>query len=276
MEGLSDILRSVSETKTRISKQHPPLEIKLHLLSASKFQPRKDFDADEIDNLAASIKEVGLINPITIRKTADDKYEIIAGERRWRAVQQLGWETIPVIVKEIADRDAYAMALVENLQRENLNPIEEADGYMQLVENYSLTHEQVAEYVGKPRSTISNYIRLLDLHQPVRDLLKNNLIDVGHAKLLVSLSSNVQIELAEKVSGRNLSVRQLEVLIKKTVLPSKATKPARTIDDRYKDIATYLKRKTGVDFEVSVSSSAKNKLTFANEESLEKFMELLS
>lgn len=277
MEGLSDILRSVGNTKTKITRSPSSLEIKVGSLNPSKFQPRKDFNADEIDNLAASIKEVGLINPITIRKVGEnDKYEIIAGERRWRAVQQLGWDTIPAIVKEISDKDAHAVALVENLQRENLNPIEEADGYMQLVENYALTHGQVAEYVGKPRSTISNYIRLLDLHKPVRELLKRELIDVGHAKLLGSLSSDLQAELAEKAAERNLSVRQLEVLIKKTVLSPKKPNLVRSVDDRYKDIAVYLKRKTGIDFEVSITKSKKNKITFSSEESLEQFMELLS
>lgn len=253
------------------------MDITVVNLFPSRFQPRQNFNSNEINNLAASIKEVGLINPITIRKVdVDDRYEIIAGERRWRAAQQLGWETIPAIVKDITDKDAYAIALVENLQREDLNPIEEADGYMRLVENFSLTHEQVAKYVGKPRSTISNFIRLLELDDTVQDLLKYRKIDIGHAKLLVSLSKNIQGDLANNVVNKSLSVRQLEVLIKRTVIAAGSPKLKPSVDDRFKDISVFLKRKLGEDFEVCISKSSPNKISFSNEDSLLKFMKLLT
>lgn len=253
------------------------MDITVANLFPSRFQPRKKFDSIEINNLASSVKKFGLINPITVRKVGDgDQYEIIAGERRWRAVQQLGWETIPANIKNISDKDAYAVALVENLQREDLNPIEEADGYLQLIEKYNFTHEQVAEYVGKPRSTISNFIRLLELDDAVQDLLKYRKIDIGHAKLLVSLSKNIQGDLANNVVNKSLSVRQLEALIKRTVFAANGPKLKPSVDDRFKDISVFLKRKLGEDFEVCISKSLPNRISFSSEESLLKFMELLA
>lgn len=273
--GLEDILRGTVPQKQDGVMVWGGAEIVVSNLSPSKFQPRKAFDPIEINNLASSVKKLGLINPITVRKIgAGDQYEIIAGERRWMAVQQLGWETIPANVKNISDKDAYAVALVENLQREDLNPIEEADGYLQLIENYDLTHEQVAEYVGKPRSTVSNFIRLLELDDSVQELLRHKQIDVGHAKLLVSLSKDNQSDLAHNVVSKLLSVRQLETLIKRTVFASNKPKLKRP-DDRFEDIALLLKRKLGEDFEVCISKSSGNKISFAGEESMVKFMEFL-
>jgi len=274
--GLEDILRGTVPQKQDGVSVWGGAEIVVSNLQPSKFQPRKAFDPIEINNLASSVKKLGLINPITVRKIgAGDQYEIIAGERRWRAVQQLGWETIPANVKNISDKDAYAVALVENLQREDLNPIEEADGYLQLIEKYDFTHEQVAEYVGKPRSTVSNFIRLLELDNTVQELLKHKQIDVGHAKLLVSLSKDTQGDLAHSVVSNLLSVRQLETLIRRTVFTSNKPKLKRP-DDRFEDIALFLKRKLGEDFEVGISRSLGNKILFTSEESLVKFMELLT
>lgn len=273
VESFTSMIRGLSAATTDRS---PDITVPVKELHVSSFQPRADFNNEELQSLAKSIKQNGLINPITVRVSKENgKFEIIAGERRYRAVLMLGWQSVSVIIKQLDDKSAQAIALVENLQRENLNPIEEAAGYSELLEKYGLTHDQVAESVGKPRSTISNFIRLLELQEPVRELLKKRSMDVGHAKLLVSLSSQVQVELANKVVEGKLSVRQLEALIKRTVFATTKTKTARAIDERFNDIAVYLKRKLGEDFEVSISNTSKSKLVFSSEESMAKFIEFL-
>lgn len=280
MEGLTDILNSVASQSIMDSyiKKNITFDVDINKIQPSKFQPRRVFDENEIINLSLSIKQHGLINPITLRcNLYADTFEIVAGERRWRAACSLGWATIPAIVKQMSDQDAQAVALVENLQRADLNPIEEADGYLQLIEKYNLTHDQVAEYVGKPRSTISNFIRLLDLNDTVQELLKHKKIDIGHAKLLVSLSKDLQSDLANSVVSKLLSVRQLETLIKRTVFASRTNNISKLkrSDDRLEDIALFLKRKLGEDFYVCISKSSPNKISFSSEDSLLKFMELL-
>jgi ParB family chromosome partitioning protein len=280
MEGLLDVLDSIAigSNKDSKSKNGRIAEIEVNKILPSNFQPRRNFDEKEILNLAGSIQNNGLINPITVRDSKEKgKFEIIAGERRYRAVMILGWLAVPVIIKELDDKSAQAIALVENLQREDLNPIEEASGYVELLDKHGLTHDQVAEFVGKPRSTISNLIRLLELQAPVKDLLKKKSIDVGHAKLLVSLSSQIQIDLAEKVVVNNLSVRQLEALIKKTLFTPGKTKikATRVTEERFNDLALYLKRRMGGDFEVEISNVSTSKFIFSDEESYDKFVEFV-
>lgn len=274
VESFTSMIRGLSVAR---SDQPSDFTVPVRNLQVSPFQPRKYIKHEELNALADSIKQNGLINPITVRASKENgKFEIIAGERRYRAVLMLGWPDVQVIVKQLDDKSAHAIALVENLQREDLNPMEEASGYMELLENYALTHEQVAESVGKPRSTISNYIRLLELSEPVQVFLRQNQIDLGHAKILVSLAANIQADLANKVVHNKLSVRQLEMLIKRTVLSPNNPRLRRPFDDRFKDISAFLKRKLGEDFEVSISKSTPNKLSFSSEESLAKFMELLT
>ena len=278
MEGLSDILNSVATQSARdgFTKKNASLDIDINKIQPSKFQPRRAFEESEIINLASSIKQHGLINPITLRGNLNSNtFEIIAGERRWRAARSLGWLTIPAIIKQMSDQSARAVALVENLQREDLNPIEEAAGYKELLDQHGLTHDQVAESVGKPRSTVSNFIRLLELDSSVQEMLKHKQIDVGHAKLLVSLSKDIQGDLANSVVSKLLSVRQLETLIKRTVLTTNKPK-LKQPDERFKDVALFLKQKLGEDFEVSIAKSSPNKISFTSEESMIKFMELLT
>lgn len=279
MEGLVDILNSVankSNHKSNRKDKHSPVEVDVSRLLVSDFQPRKNFDKGEIDNLAASIDQYGLINPIIVRiKEGTDCLEIIAGERRLRAVSSLGWKTVAVVIKDMTDRDAQAIALVENLQREDLNPLEEALGYLELLEKYGLTHEQVAKSVNKPRSTISNMIRLIELCEHVKDLINSKQLDLGHAKLLASLSGQTQIDLADKVVSGKLSVRQLEILIKKTLFKPTKVKAQRIADERFNDLAVYLKRRTAIDFDVEVSNISTNKILFSDEESYDKFVEFL-
>jgi ParB family chromosome partitioning protein len=177
-------------------------------------QPRRDFDDDAILKLAASIKEKGILQPIVVRQSGSG-YEIIAGERRWRAAQRAGIIRVPVIVKEASDREALELALIENLQREDLNPIEEASGYQQLIDNFGLTHEEVSAQIGKDRSTITNQLRLLKLPEEVRRALIDEEITAGHARALLGLQSIPEIMAALlAIRKQNLSVRRTEILIK--------------------------------------------------------------
>ncbi len=190
------------------------LMLKVDQLRPGKYQPRSYMDDAALQTLAASIKTQGIMQPILVRHIDDDHYEIIAGERRWRASQIAGLEEVPVLVREIADESALAMALIENIQRENLNPLEEAQGIKRLVDEFNMTHEKAAEAVGRSRVAVSNLLRLLTLSAPVQDMLMHNKLDMGHARALIGLDNAQQVMLAEKIVQNNLSVREVEDLVK--------------------------------------------------------------
>lgn len=191
------------------------------------YQPRKNFNKESLAELSASIKENGIIQPITVRKRAAGGFEILAGERRWRAAQMAGLHEVPAIIKTIGDREALQIALIENVQREDLDPIEEAESYQKLMEEFSLSQQEVAEKVGKERSTIANALRLLALPLELRSLLTEKLISVGHAKVILSVvGASKQIELAKRTIEKGLSVRALEAEAKNVTKNSdKAEKP---------------------------------------------------
>ena len=188
-------------------------------LQPGKYQPRSYMDDAALQTLADSIKSQGIMQPILVRPinsaSAADKYEIIAGERRWRASQIAGIDTVPVLVREIADESALAMALIENIQRENLNPLEEAQGVRRLIDEFAMTHEKAAEAVGRSRTAVSNLLRLLTLTYAVQELLMQNKLDMGHARALIGLDAAQQIMMANRIVQQNLSVREVENLVKK-------------------------------------------------------------
>ena len=188
-------------------------------LQPGKYQPRSYMDDAALQTLADSIKSQGIMQPILVRQinsaSAADKYEIIAGERRWRASQIAGIDTVPVLVREIADESALAMALIENIQRENLNPLEEAQGVRRLIDEFAMTHEKAAEAVGRSRTAVSNLLRLLTLTYAVQELLMQNKLDMGHARALIGLDAAQQIMMANRIVQQNLSVREVENLVKK-------------------------------------------------------------
>jgi len=193
------------------------LEIDSDLLRPNKFQPRTTMDEAKIDDLARSIRANGIIQPILVRKV-DGAYEIIAGERRWRASQRAGLLRVPVVVRDIPDDRLLAVALIENIQREDLNPIEEANAYRRLSEEYQLTQEQIADAVGKDRSSVANYLRLLRLPQEVRANLGSGAISMGHARAILGLPNEAaQLRVGRDVVAKNLSVRETEALIKKAI-----------------------------------------------------------
>ena len=178
-------------------------------------QPRKRFDEESLADLADSIREHGIIQPITVRKLASGYYQIIAGERRWRAARLAGLSEVPVVIIEADDRKAMELAMIENLQREDLNPMEEAEGYHALMESYNLTQEEAAARVGKSRSAVANVMRLLHLCAPVRKFVEEGALSAGHARALIPLSPDLQEKLAETIIKNDLSVRQTEALVKK-------------------------------------------------------------
>lgn len=199
-------------------------EIDLDLIRTGKSQSRKIFNEEKINELAQSIKENGLLQPIIVRKTEDKKYEIIAGERRWRACRVAGLEKINVIIKKFDDEEAAAASIIENIQRENLNPIEEAEAYDSLIKTYSYTQEEISRRVGKTRSFIANMIRLLNLIEEVKQLVINERLTAGHARaLLIVETEKDQKRLAEEIIEKNLSVRETEKLVKNFL--SKANEP---------------------------------------------------
>lgn len=195
-------------------------------LQPGKYQPRSYMDEAALQTLADSIKTQGIMQPILVRTLNDGGYEIIAGERRWRASQIAGLTEVPVLVKEIADEAALAMALIENIQRENLNPLEEAQGIKRLIDEFGMTHEKAAEAVGRSRVAVSNLLRLLSLSQPVQDMLMQNKLDMGHARALVGLDAAEQIMLANKIVAQGLSVREVENLAKHHQTPTKTARPS--------------------------------------------------
>lgn len=205
--------------------EHLIQELPIEFLQRGQYQPRRDLDRDALDELAASIAKQGVMQPIIVRKIDEDRYEIIAGERRWRASQQAGKHTIPSIVRDVDDQTAIAMALIENIQRENLNPMEESLALIRLQNEFQLTQQQVAESVGKSRSAITNLMRLANLELPVQSMLECRDLDLGHAKCLLALQGQRQIDAAYIVTEGALSVRQTELLIKR--LRDKNDKPAK-------------------------------------------------
>lgn len=191
------------------------LMLKVTQLRPGKYQPRSYMDDAALQTLAASIKTQGIMQPILVRHIDEEHYEIIAGERRWRASQIAGLAEVPVLVREIADESALAMALIENIQRENLNPLEEAQGIKRLIDEFSMTHEKAAEAVGRSRVAVSNLLRLLTLSAPVQEMLMHGKLDMGHARALIGLTGAQQVMLAEQIIQNNLSVRDAENLVKK-------------------------------------------------------------
>ena len=209
------------------SEEKSSLYLPISQVESCSGQPRKQFDPDALADLADSIREHGIIQPLTVRKLQSGYYQIIAGERRWRAARMAGLDQVPAIVIEADDRKAMELAMIENLQREDLNPIEEAEGYRQLMEQYNLTQEETAQRVGKSRSVVANALRLLNLCPPVRAMVEDGRLSNGHARTILPLSPALQEKAADAILKSDLSVRQTELLVKKLTAEEK-DKPAVT------------------------------------------------
>ena len=214
--GLDALLAANHEEETDKGELQSLPTIALH---PGKYQPRTRMDPGSLEELAASIKAQGVMQPIMVRPVAEDAYEIIAGERRWRASQIAGLSEVPCLVREIPDEAALAMSLIENIQREDLNPLEEAGGIQRLIDEFDMTHQQAADAVGRSRPAASNLLRLLNLARPVQELLMAGDIDMGHARALLPLDGASQIQLANQVAARQLSVRDTERLVQQILNP---------------------------------------------------------
>ncbi len=213
-----DITTAIEEKTTdnidSLHKGEGLKELPVEFLQRGQYQPRKDMNPAALDELAESIRRQGIMQPIIVRSLAEDSYEIVAGERRWRAAQLAGLESVPVIIKVISDEDAIALALIENIQREDLNAMEEALALTRLQEEFGYSQREVAEAVGKPRSTVANLMRLTALEPEVALLLERGDIDMGHGRALLGLSGSNQLEVARLVAGKDLTVRQTEALVR--------------------------------------------------------------
>lgn len=201
----------IAEKKAQNTLQKLPIE----KLQPGAYQPRRDMSQDSLAELAASIKQQGLLQPIVVRKLTPEKYEIIAGERRWRASKLAGLLQVPVVVQQVDDKTSLAMAIVENIQREDLNPMDEARGLSRLINEFNLTHLQVAEVVSKSRASVTNLLRLMNLHPDVQLMLERGDIEMGHARALLALEGLKQKEIARLIVEKNLSVREAEAVIRK-------------------------------------------------------------
>jgi ParB family chromosome partitioning protein len=228
--GLSALIPDAPAAPPAASER--PLEVDIDLLRPNKFQPRTHMDDGRIEELSRSIRSNGVIQPIVVRK-ADSGYEIVAGERRWRASQRAGLLKVPIVVRDVPDDKLLAAALIENIQRENLNPIEDAHAYRRLADEFGMTQEQIAESVGKDRSSVANYVRLLRLPPEIRDHVGAGSLSMGHARALLGLPDDAaQLRIGRDVVARGLSVRETETLVKRTVAPP----PGK--QDEQKDVHT--------------------------------------
>lgn len=203
--------------------------IPIEFIQRGKYQPRRDMHQQALEELAESIKAQGVLQPIVVRPINSGRYEIIAGERRWRATQLAGLETIPAVIRDVSDEAAIAMALIENIQREDLNPIEEAVALKRLQDEFELTHQQVADAVGKSRTSVTNLLRLIALDTEVKKLLENGDIEMGHARSVLSLEFLQQREIAQQVVAKSLSVRQTEALVRR-LLEEKSKTPSASAE----------------------------------------------
>ena len=271
-----DALLAGNETQNREQQR----SLLVANLQPGKYQPRTQMDGASLEELAASIRAQGLMQPILVRpiggSLGEDRFEIVAGERRWRAAQMAGLGEVPALIREIPDESALAMALIENIQRENLNPLEEAQGLQRLIDEFSMTHQEAADAVGRSRPAASNLLRLLQLVAPVQDLLMRGDIDMGHARALLPLSGALQIQLAQRVVQKGLSVRDTERLVQHALKPPKpvqANKPDRDVLRLQEELSDTLG--ANVEIRTTKKGAGSIKMDFGNLEQLEGILQVM-
>ncbi len=274
-----DALLSMDEIKTEGSSSIN--EIEISQISVNPNQPRREFKSEALEELAASIKEIGIIQPITLRELSEHHYQIIAGERRFRASQMAGLKSIPAYIRKASDENVLEMALIENIQREDLNALEVALAYQHLIEEYSLTQERLSERVGKKRATIANYVRLLKLPAPIQVALQKREIDMGHARALLPLEDpKLQIKLLLEIKKNHYSVRKVEEVVKELLSGDAPLKKGETSSQKLPEEFNILKQHLSGFFNTKVqltcSSKGKGKISipFSNEEDLERIIEI--
>jgi ParB family chromosome partitioning protein len=250
-------------------------ELPVDLVQRGKYQPRRDIEPESLQELADSIKAQGVMQPIVVRPVSDKKYEIIAGERRWRATQLAGLDIIPAVIRDVSDEAAIAMALIENIQREDLNPIEEATALQRLQREFDLTQQEVATAVGKSRSTVTNLLRLMTLQEDVRRLVEHGDLEMGHARALLALTGQDQSQAARSVVGKGLSVRQTEALVRKLQASKEEQPVEKQLDPNIRSLQDDLAQRLGARVQIQHSAAGKGKLVL-NYNSLDELDGILS
>lgn len=225
-----------------------------------RYQPRQDLREDTLQELADSIRVQGMVQPIVVRPSGEDCYELIAGERRWRAAQLAGLSEVPAVVREVSDRAAIAMALIENIQREDLNPLEEATALQRLIAEFELTHQQAAEAVGRSRAAVTNLLRLLELSEEVRRLVQDRKLDVGHARALLTLPHALQWEAARQVLLRGLSARETEELVRRLRQDDAAPASPKPVDPNIRSLQENLSERLGARVQLRHDTSGKGRM----------------
>lgn len=279
-KGLDSLIpNAVGESKEKKENSKPETMVKITMVEPNREQPRKNFGEDALMELAESIKQFGLLQPILVQNK-DTHYEIIAGERRWRAAKLAGLKEVPVIIKNLTDQEVVEISLIENIQREDLNPIEEAQAYKRLLTEFKLKQDEVAERVSKSRTAVTNSMRLLKLCDEVQQMLINEMLSTGHARALLAIEDpEEQYSIAQRVFDEKMSVREVEKLVKNLHKPEKAKKKEnKSLEAIYQSIEDKLKETLGT--KVSITSkengSGKIEIEFYNHEDLDRLMECLT
>ncbi len=272
--GLDALLSGGKSEKDEVMR-----DLHVTLLKPGKYQPRSQMDEASLNDLASSIKAQGVMQPILVRQLVDSSYEIIAGERRWRAAQLAGLTHVPVLVRSVPDNAALAMALIENIQRENLNPLEEAVGIQRLIDEFKMTHQVAADAVGRSRSAATNLLRLLKLPQAVQSMVMENKLDMGHARALLPLESAHQIMLANKIVMDQLSVREAEKLVQKMTqepeqkAPKRVVKPSRDTQLLQEEMCAWLG--TRVEIKEGKKGGGKLVIEYSSHDQLDEYLNYL-
>ena len=265
-------LRHVTERASGEELRQLPLDV----IHPGRYQPRSVFDEEKLEELASSIRAQGIVQPIVVRATGNGEFELIAGERRWRAAQLAKIDKIPAIVRDVPDEVAVAMSLIENIQREDLNPLEEATALRRLIDDFQMTHQEAADGVGRSRAAVSNLLRLLELVQEVKDMVDVRAIDMGHARALLSLDEELQVEAVREVVHKRLSVRETENLVRRLLHPKKRT--GRRIDPDILRLQNRLGESLGAKVKIHHLASGKGKLviSYNNADEFEGILERLN
>jgi ParB family chromosome partitioning protein len=287
--GLSALISSApaapaSPAPSAPDSQEPFRQLRLDQIVPNPKQPRREFSESELQELQLSLQTSGLLQPIAVRPRGDGRFELIAGERRFRAASRLGWITIPAVIRDVSDEQLLSLALVENLQREDLNPIEEAQGYRQLINEFGLAHQQVAQAVGKDRSTVTNALRLLSLPEDVQHLVRDGSLTLGHARALLGVPSGTSLgELARKVVAQRLSVREVERLVqeaKPTVKRNRDAENQLTVSEvpEVRRLTDRLRRFLQTDVAVQVDSAGRGevRIRFYSADDFNRVFELMT
>ncbi len=262
--------------KPAVATSDTPRELPVDQLQPGKYQPRTRMNQDALKELAESIKTQGVIQPILVRPVGDNKYEIIAGERRWRASRMAGLQSVPVVIRDIPDNQALAVALIENIQREDLNPLEQAIGIQRLTSEFGMTHQSAAESLGRSRTAVTNLLRLLELAPPVRDMLADGRLDMGHARALLALPALRQVELANEIAAKGMTVRDVEKRVGEWVSRPKPRVP-RTVDRDVALLQEELSQKLGTQVQIKQKSKGRGALIveYGNLDQLDGLIEKL-